>query len=123
LLDELDRQCGRLKKNERKKERKKERKNILLSLLTVQTLAQKHVCIFNFSIIRSSYLHRASIVSKTLFIIPADAQYYKSVDMLKRFKSQFLPFSTVNARLLNRPICRTEKKNISVVLAKHKTAP
>jgi hypothetical protein len=29
----------------------------------------------------------------------------------------------VNARLLNRPICRTEKKNISVVLAKHKTAP
>jgi hypothetical protein len=31
-------------------------------------------------------LHRASIVSKTLFIIPTDANYYKSVEMLKQFK-------------------------------------
>jgi hypothetical protein len=30
---------------------------------------------------------RASIVSKTLFIIPTDAHYYKSVEMLKEFKS------------------------------------
>jgi hypothetical protein len=35
----------------------------------------------------SSCLHRASIVSKTLFIIPTDAHYYKSVEMLKQFKS------------------------------------
>jgi hypothetical protein len=44
-----------------------------------------------------------------------------------------LPFSTVNVRLLNRPIYRHKidlvhidehrKKNISVVLAKHRTAP
>jgi hypothetical protein len=32
-------------------------------------------------------LHRASIVSKTLFIIPTDAHYYKSVEMLKQFKN------------------------------------
>jgi hypothetical protein len=34
-----------------------------------------------------SRLHRASIVSKTLFIIPTDAHYYKSVEKLKQFKS------------------------------------
>jgi hypothetical protein len=38
--------------------------------------------------LESSCLHRAaSIVSKILFIIPTDAQYYKSAEMLKQFKS------------------------------------
>jgi len=31
----------------------------------------------------SSYLHRASVVSKTLFIVPNDAHYYKIIEMLK----------------------------------------
>jgi hypothetical protein len=31
-------------------------------------------------------LHRASIVSKTLFIVPNDAHYYKIIEMLKQFK-------------------------------------
>jgi hypothetical protein len=31
-------------------------------------------------------LHRASVVSKTLFIIPTDAHYYKAVEMLKQFE-------------------------------------
>jgi hypothetical protein len=35
---------------------------------------------------QSSCLHRASIVSKTLFIVPTDAQYYKVTEMLKQFK-------------------------------------
>jgi hypothetical protein len=39
-----------------------------------------------FSNFQSSCLHCASIVSKTLFIIPTDAHYYKSVEMLKQFK-------------------------------------
>jgi hypothetical protein len=34
----------------------------------------------------SSCVHRASPVSKTLFIITTDAHYYKSVEMLKQFK-------------------------------------
>jgi hypothetical protein len=34
----------------------------------------------------TSCLHRPPIVSKTLFIIPTDAHYYKSVDILKQFK-------------------------------------
>ena len=34
---------------------------------------------------RSSGLHRASIVSKTIFIVPNDAHYYKIVEMLKQF--------------------------------------
>ena len=34
----------------------------------------------------SSCLHRASIVSKTLFIVPTDARYYKIIEMLKQFK-------------------------------------
>jgi hypothetical protein len=37
--------------------------------------------------VKSSCLHRASIVSKTLLIIPTDVYYYKSVEMLKQFKS------------------------------------
>jgi hypothetical protein len=31
-------------------------------------------------------LHRASTVSKTLFIVPTDAHYYKNHRMLKQFK-------------------------------------
>jgi hypothetical protein len=42
--------------------------------------------VFEKSVCRSSCLHRASIVSKALFIIPTDANYYKSVEMLKQFK-------------------------------------
>jgi hypothetical protein len=34
---------------------------------------------------RSSYLHSASVVSKTLFIVPTDAHYYKIIEMLKQF--------------------------------------
>ena len=34
----------------------------------------------------SSCLHRASIVSKTLFIVPTDAHYYKIIEMLKEYK-------------------------------------
>ena len=34
----------------------------------------------------SSCLHSASIVSKTLFIVPTDAHYYKIIEMLKQFK-------------------------------------
>jgi len=33
----------------------------------------------------SSYLHHASIISKTLFIVPTDAHYYKITEMLKQF--------------------------------------
>jgi hypothetical protein len=32
----------------------------------------------------SSYLHRASIVSKILFIVQTDAHYYKIIEMLKQ---------------------------------------
>ena len=35
---------------------------------------------------QSSCLHRTSIVSKTLFIVPTDAHYYKIIEMLKQFK-------------------------------------
>jgi hypothetical protein len=35
---------------------------------------------------KSSCLHRASIVLKTLFIIPTDAYYYKIIGMLKTIK-------------------------------------
>jgi hypothetical protein len=31
-------------------------------------------------------LHLASIVSKTLFIVPTDTHYYKIIEMLKQFK-------------------------------------
>ena len=34
----------------------------------------------------SSCLHRASIVLKTLFIFPTDANYYQVIEMLKQFK-------------------------------------
>jgi len=34
----------------------------------------------------SSYLHRASIVSKTLFVVPTDAHYYKIIEMLKQYQ-------------------------------------
>ena len=34
----------------------------------------------------SSCLHRASIISKTLFIVPTDAHYYKIIEMSKQFK-------------------------------------
>ena len=34
----------------------------------------------------SSCLRRASIVLKTLFIVPTDAHYYKIIEMLKQFK-------------------------------------
>jgi hypothetical protein len=33
-----------------------------------------------------SYLHRASTVSKTLYIVPTDAHYYKIIEILKQFK-------------------------------------
>ena len=35
----------------------------------------------------SSYLQRASIVSKTRFIVPTDAHYYKIIEMLKQYKN------------------------------------
>jgi len=41
-------------------------------------------------LIHSSCLHRASIVSKTLFIVPTDAHYYKLIEMLKQFKIRTL---------------------------------
>ena len=34
---------------------------------------------------KSSCLHRASTVSKTHFIVPTDADYYKIIEMLKQF--------------------------------------
>jgi hypothetical protein len=40
----------------------------------------------NSRFLQSSCLHRASIVSKTLFIVPTDAHYYKIIEMLKQFK-------------------------------------
>jgi hypothetical protein len=36
-------------------------------------------------LIQTSCLHCASIVSKTLFIIPTDAHYYKIIETLKQF--------------------------------------
>jgi hypothetical protein len=39
---------------------------------------------------QSSCLHRASIVSKTLFIVPTDAHYYKIIELLKQFKITIL---------------------------------
>jgi len=36
---------------------------------------------------QSSYLHRASIVSKTLFMFPTDAYYYKIIETLKQYKN------------------------------------
>jgi hypothetical protein len=41
-------------------------------------------------IILSSCSHRASIVSKTLFTVPTDAHYYKTIEMLKQFKITIL---------------------------------
>ena len=38
-------------------------------------------------LVRSSYLHRTSIVSETLFIVPTDAHYYKIIEMLKQYKN------------------------------------
>jgi hypothetical protein len=53
-------------------------------------------CISNFAALKTlalqdslpqtSCLHRASIVSKTLFIVPTDARYYENHRMLKQFK-------------------------------------
>jgi len=40
----------------------------------------------NKRIFQSSCLHRASKVSKTLFIVPTDAHYYRIIEMLKQFK-------------------------------------
>ena len=37
----------------------------------------------------SSYLHRASVVSKTLFIVPTDAHYYKIIEMLKQYENYY----------------------------------
>jgi len=34
----------------------------------------------------SSCLHRASIVSRTLFVVATDAHYYKIIEILKQFK-------------------------------------
>jgi hypothetical protein len=39
---------------------------------------------------RTSCLHRAPLVSKTLFIVPTDAHYYKIIEMLKQFKITIL---------------------------------
>jgi hypothetical protein len=55
-------------------------------------------------------LHRASTVSKTLFIIPTDAHYYKSVEMLTgRYAAIALTGSI------------STETTISVVVAKHRT--
>jgi hypothetical protein len=35
----------------------------------------------------TSYLHRKTIVSKTLFIDPTDAHYYKIIEILKQYKN------------------------------------
>jgi hypothetical protein len=57
------------------------------TLLTTQLhcgiLAFSATFVFELHILQSSCLHPASVVSKTLFIIPTDAHYYKSVEMLK----------------------------------------
>ena len=39
-----------------------------------------------YQVCQSSCLHRTSIVSKTLFIVPTDTHYYKIIQMLKQFK-------------------------------------
>ena len=35
----------------------------------------------------TSYLHRASKYQKSLFIVPTDAHYYKTIEMLKQCKN------------------------------------
>ena len=84
----------------------------------------------------SSCLHRASIVSKTLFIVPTDARYYKIIEMLKQFKIIILAPTCFGSRrnhhqravLWHMPpwhwLClyRRAQKNHFVVLAKHRTA-
>jgi hypothetical protein len=92
---------------------------------------------------------------KTLFIIPTDAHYYKSVKMLKQFKvitlaptcfsssrnhyqgavlclatttdmvfSVLVDMDSVNAMAsLTESISTSTEKPLSVVLAKHRTAP
>jgi hypothetical protein len=96
-------------------------------------------------------LHRASLVSKTLSIIPTDAHYYKSVEMLKQFEVITLaPTCFVSCRnhhqgavlclakttdmvffcarryaaiALNESILTSTEKTIPVVSAKHRTNP
>jgi len=43
-------------------------------------------------------LHRASIVSKKLFIVPTDAHYYKIIEMLKQFKVTILALTCFGSR-------------------------
>jgi hypothetical protein len=56
-------------------------------------------------------LHRASIVLKTLFIIPTDEQYYKFVEMLKQCKVITLASTCFGP-------CRNHHKGAVLCLAK-----
>ena len=49
---------------------------------TVYLMSDKNKCLME-----SLCLHRASVVSKTLLIIPNDAHYYKITEMLKTIKN------------------------------------
>jgi hypothetical protein len=65
--------------------------HVILILLELITLTMRVLCLaktINHGA-TSSCSHRASIhvVSKTLFIVPNDAHYYKIVEMLKQFKN------------------------------------
>jgi len=52
------------------------------ALETKVDVLRDHVLI---CLVQSSYLHRASAVSKTIFIVPTDVHYYKITEMLKQF--------------------------------------
>jgi hypothetical protein len=41
--------------------------------------------------LQNLHAYRASIVSKTRFIVPTDAHYYKIIEMLNNLKLQYLP--------------------------------
>jgi hypothetical protein len=48
--------------------------------------------------LQSSCFHRASTVSKTLFIVPTDAHYYKIIETLKQFKIITLALTCFGSR-------------------------
>jgi len=70
----------------------------------------------------SSCLHRASIVSKTHFIIPNDAHYYKIIEMLKQFKITILAPTCYGSRRNHHQgavlcLTKTTKKVFSVLVS------
>ena len=82
-------------------------------------------------------MHRASIVSKTLFIIPTDAHNYKIIGMLKTIRTPTIAPTCFSSRRNHHqgPILCLAKTTIDhisndehnriiiVVLAKHEIAP